>query len=76
MFSHTKFQTGISIFQIIFLQCVQIKPYSSSLTNGENLTSNFRQSFQICCGEKEREKNTGNCKVLTLHANAKTKKCK
>ena len=71
MFSHTKFQIGVSICQIILLQYVWIKPHSSSLTNEENLTSNFCQSFQICCGEKGREENNGNCKAFYV-----TRKCK
>ena len=38
----------------------------SSLTNVDSLTSNFRQSVQICCGEKEREENNGNCKAFSV----------
>ena len=71
MFSHTEFHIGVSIFQIMFLQYVWIKPHSSSLANEENLTSNFCQFFQICCGEKEREENNGNCKPFYV-----TRKCK
>ena len=40
MFSHTKFQSIINICHVMFLQCVRIKPQSSSLTNVENSTSN------------------------------------
>ena len=66
MFSHTKFQIGINICHLTFLQCLQIKPHFSSLTNVENQTSNFCQSVQICRGEKEREENNGNCKAFCV----------
>ena len=48
MFSHTKFQIGINISHVTFLQCVWIKPNLFSLRDVENLTSNFGQSDQIC----------------------------
>ena len=66
MFTHTKSQIGINISQITFLQCVRIKPHSFSLTNVENSTSNFRQSVKICCREKEKEENNGNCKAFCV----------
>ena len=66
MFSHTKFQIGINIWRITFLQWVQIKPHPSSLTNIENSTSNFCQSVQICCREKGKEENNGNCKAFCV----------
>ena len=43
-------------------QWVRIKPHWPGLTDVENLTSNFRQSFQICCREEEREGNNSICK--------------
>ena len=43
-------------------QLVRIKPHWPGLTNVENSTSNFRQSFQICCREEEREGNNAICK--------------
>ena len=49
----------------MFLQYVRLKPHTSSLTNEENLTSNF-QTVQICCGENEREKNDDNCKAFCV----------
>ena len=44
MFSHAKFQIGINMYHVTFLQCVWIRSHSSSLTNEENLTSKFGQS--------------------------------
>ena len=41
-------------------------PHSSSLTNEEDLANIFGQSVQICCGEKEKEENNGNCKVFCV----------
>ena len=66
MFSHKMFQSGINICHITFLQRVRIKSQPSSLTNVENSKSNFPQSVQICCGEKERGENNGNYKTF-LH---------
>ena len=66
MFSHTKFQIEINISYVVFLQCTWIEPHSSSLTNVENLTSNFGQSVQICCREKEKEENNDNCKAFCV----------
>ena len=66
MLSHTKFQIGKNICHITFFQCVRIEPHLSSLKNMENSTSNFRQSVQICCGEKEREDNNGKCKAFRV----------
>ena len=45
-----------------FFQSVRIEPHSPSLINLENLTSNFREFVQICCGEEEeeREQDVGN----------------
>ena len=63
MFSQTEFQTGINICHM-FLQCFRIEPHSSRLINVKNSTSNFRQFVQICCREKEREENNGNCKAF------------
>ena len=60
-FSHTKFQIGIGVCHVTFLQSVWIKPHSSSLTNEANLTTRFGQSVQICCRKKKGE-NNGNCK--------------
>ena len=73
MFSHTKFQTGISFCHVTFFQCVWIKPHSSSLTNVENLTSNFCQSFQIFCRENEKEGNNRNCKAFFVIPKRKKK---
>ena len=64
MFSPTKFESGINICHKTFHQCVRIKPHLSNLANVENSTSNFRQSVQICCGEKGREENNSNCKAF------------
>ena len=66
MFSHAKFQNGINICCIKSLQCVRIKPHSSTLTNLEHSTRNFRQSLQICCGEKVIEENNDNCKAFCV----------
>ena len=55
-FSDAKFQIEINIPQITFLQCVWIKPYSSSIPNVENSTSKFCQSTQICCNKIEKRK--------------------
>ena len=63
MFSYTEFQSGINICHITFLWYVWTNPNSSSLTNVENSTSKFCPSVQVCCGEKEREENNGNCKA-------------
>ena len=60
------FQIGINIYHVTFLQCVWIKPHWSSLTNEENLTSNFGQSVQICCREKKKEEKNGNCLVFCV----------
>ena len=72
MFSHTKFQNGINISHVTFLQCVWNKPHSSSLTNVESLTSNFVYSVQICRREKEKEENNGSCKVLCVTSKRNT----
>ena len=66
MFPHTDSQIVINIYCVTFLQCVWIKPNSSGLTNVENVTSNFRQFIQICCREKEKEENRGNCKAFCV----------
>ena len=66
MLSRTKFQGGINICYITFLQCVRIKPQSPSLTNAENSTSNFHQSIQISCRGKEREENNGSYKAFCV----------
>ena len=70
MFSYTEFQSGINICHITFLWYVWTNPNSSSLTNVENSTSKFCPSVQVCCGEKEREENNGNCKPFSV-----TRKC-
>ena len=62
------------LHEVIF-QYVRITLNLSSLTNMKKFTSNFRQSVQICCREKEREENNGNCKAFSLNANAKSR-CK
>ena len=49
------FKFKINIVHVTFLQYVWIKPNWSILTNVENLTSNFGQSVQIYCREKEQE---------------------
>ena len=51
---HTKFQIGINICHVTFLQCAWIKLDSSSLANVENVTSNFGRSLRIYCREKEK----------------------
>ena len=51
MFSHTKFQGGINICHIIFLQCVRINLHSSSLINIESFISPARFAL-----EKKKEK--------------------
>ena len=56
----------------MFLQCVRIELHSSSLTNVENSTSNFRQSVQIWYREEQKEENNGNCKAF--RAASKTNK--
>ena len=66
MFSHTKFLTALNIFHITFLQCGQIKPHSSSLTNVENSATDFCQSVQIFCREEQKEENNGNCKAFCI----------
>ena len=66
MFSQTKFQIGINICHKTLLQWVQFKPHSSTLTNIESLTSNIRQSFQICRRKKEKEENNGNYKAFCV----------
>ena len=43
-----------------------MKSHLSSSTNVENFTSNFGQSVQICCREKEKEENNGNCKAFSV----------
>ena len=53
-----------------FVQCVRIEPHSSSLTNVENSSSNFRQSVQICCRGEQKEEGNGNCKAFCV-----TRKC-
>ena len=65
-----KFQIGTNFSHVTSLQCVWIKPHSSSLTNVENLTSNFGQFVKICYGEKEKEENSDHCKAFSLHVNA------
>ena len=62
MFSPTKFHIVINISQITFSN----KPHLSSVTNVENLTRNFRQLIEICCREKEKEKNNGDCKAICV----------
>ena len=56
----------IDISHIMFLQCVWIKPHSSSLINLENLKSNFGQSVQNCCREEQKEENNGHCKAFCV----------
>ena len=64
--SHTKVEIRINICHIKFFQCVRFKPRSSSSTNVENSTSNFRQSVQICCREAQKEENNGNCQAFCV----------
>ena len=59
-------QIGINIYHKTLLQWVRFKPHSSILTNVESLTSNIRQSFQICRREKEKEENNGNDKAFCV----------
>ena len=59
LFSKMKFQIGLDIYHIAFLQCSRIKSDSPILINAEKSTSSFRQSLQICCGEEEREQEVG-----------------
>ena len=66
MFPHTNSQIVINIYCVTFLQWVWIKPHSSGLTNVEHFTSNFCQFIQICCREKEKEENKGNCKAFSV----------
>ena len=66
MLPQTRFQIGIDICHITFSQCARIESHSSGLTNVENSTSQFCQSVHICCGEKEREENNGNCKAFCV----------
>ena len=73
IFLHTKFPIAIKISHVAFLQCVWIKPHSSNLTNVESLTSNFGQSVQMCCREKEKEENNGNCKAFCVTRKRKKK---
>ena len=70
MFLHKKFLIGMNIYLVIFLQCVWIKPHSSSLTNEENLTRSFGQFVQISCREKK-EENNGNCKAFCVTRKSK-----
>ena len=56
------------------LQCVRIRPHSSSLTTMENSTRNIHQPVQTCCIEKEKEGNMGIAKLFALHATAKDRK--
>ena len=53
------------------LQCVRIRPHSSSLTTMENSTRNIHQPVQTCCIEKEKEGNNGNCKAICVTRNRK-----
>ena len=71
IFLHTKFPIAIKISHVAFFQCVWIKPHSSNLTNVESLTSNFGQSVQICCREKE--ENNSNCKAFCVTRKRKKK---
>ena len=73
IFLHTKFPIAIKISHVAFFQCVWIKPHSSNLTNVESLTSNFGQSVQICCREKEKEENNSNCKAFCVTRKRKKK---
>ena len=54
--SHAKFKIETNIFQMCstFLQCVWVKPHSSSLTNVRNPTSIFSRPVHIFCREKKR----------------------
>ena len=70
MFKHTKFQIGMNICHVMFFQCAWIKLHSSSLTNVENLTTNFGQSIQIYFREKEKTKMMAIAQFFALHANA------
>ena len=63
---HTRNFRLESIFVTTFLQRVRIKPHLSSLRSVENSRNNFRQSVQICCREKEKEENDGNCKAFCV----------
>ena len=67
--SHMKFQVNLKKHNVF--QCVSIMVHSSNLKNVENLTRNFRQSFQIYCREREKEENNGNCKAFCV-----TRTCK
>ena len=44
----------------------QVWSVSPDLLHIENLTSKFGQSLQICCREKEKEENNGNCKAFCV----------
>ena len=50
----------------MFPQGVWIRPHSPSLSNKRNLATNFGESVQICCREKEKEENNGNCKDFRI----------
>ena len=64
-----------NICHVTFLQCAWVKLHSSSLTNVEQLTSNFGHSVQIYNRGKEKTKMMAIAKSFTLHANAKKKTC-
>ena len=64
-----------NICHVMFLQCAWVKLHSSSLTNVEQLTSNFGHSVQIYNRGKEKTKMMAIGKSFTLHANAKKKTC-
>ena len=50
----------------MLLQCLEIRPHLSSLTNVENSINNFCQSVQTWCRKEEREENNGNCKTFCV----------
>ena len=66
MFSHSKFQIRINTSHITLLQYVWIKPHLSGLTDVKNYTSNFDQSIQVWCREKEKEENNENCQAFCV----------
>ena len=66
MLSDKKYHITTNILHLTFLQCVWTKPNLFSSSNVENLTSNFCQSIQICCREKEKDEINVNCRAFCV----------